>query len=49
MDEHPDRTDVILELLGKGQRLPHQPRDPLSQALVSKEVMSGHKPLRARI
>ncbi len=31
MDEHPDRTDVILDLLGKGQCLPHQPRNPLPQ------------------
>ncbi len=34
MDEHPNRTNVILNLFGKGQRLPHQPRNPLPQGVV---------------
>jgi hypothetical protein len=41
VDEHPDRTDVILELLGKGQRLSHQPRNPLPQGVVQSFDVAG--------
>ena len=34
MDKHPDGTNVILQLLGKGQCLPHEPRNPLPQGVV---------------
>ena len=44
-DEILDSADVICQLLGKGERLPGQSRDPLSQGTVESLDVIGDAPL----